>query len=110
MNLNNVLFDTGYCVDVIRPVLNSCLGVTCLSVILLCCLYNIYSKWVDDTIADRLYYWSMAITSIAGIFQAFSKGNSVLIFQSYLVLMSLRCVQKIIEKVIIKRFRLPSEK
>lgn len=81
-------------------------GLVCLAIIGLACAYNIYSNWVDDTIADRVFYWAMLLTSLSAVAGYFSgKGDGVLMYQTVIVLVAVRFVSNILEHVIWNWFR-----
>lgn len=90
--------------DIYSPLWNSWPGLVCVVVILLSCVFNIYSHWVDDSIADRLYYWAMLLTSVAALLQYFTPGDPRMIFQTYMILISVRFVSNIMEKLMLHFF------
>lgn len=97
----NHLFDKALNFD--STIWSSWIGLICVLVILVSCLFNIYSNWVDDTFADRIYYWAMILTSVAVLITAFEcRSNPKLVFESYMILIAIRSVCEIIERIVFR--------
>lgn len=47
--------------------LNSPLGITCLVIISVTSLFNIYAHWLEDGLIGRLLYMATALTCVAGL-------------------------------------------
>lgn len=93
--------------DLYSPIWSNWVGLSCILVIAASCIFNIYSRWVDDTLADRIYYWAMLITSACAMLGYFGEAsNPKLIFQTYMALIAVRFVSNILEHVVGSWFRL----
>lgn len=87
--------------DLYSPIWHNWVGLLCIIVIAFSCAFNIYSNWVDDTAADRIFYWCMLMTSIGAALTYFgTAGNPKVIFQTYLVLITIRMITNIMEHII----------
>ncbi|AXH50944.1 holin/antiholin [Serratia phage Scapp] len=77
------------------PFWNTATGITCLIVIGAASVFNIACGYVKDTLLDRLYYWAMLCTCVAGLFQVTNHQNHYVLVQTFTVLVAMRFVQMV---------------
>lgn len=77
------------------PFWNTATGVICLVAIAAASVFNIACAYVKDGLLDRLYYWAMLFTCVAGLFQVANHQNHYVLVQTFTVLVALRFVQMV---------------
>lgn len=72
---------------------DSALAIFCLSAIMFSAAFNVFCRFIDDSLLDRLYYWAVMFTTGAALLSIIAGKNPRHFFQTITLLIALRFTQ-----------------